>query len=61
YVTNFTDVDDKIIKRSIEEGIPASEVSEKYIAECKKDMEALNVNNSKNKPKGEPLAYISIN
>ena len=43
YVTNFTDVDDKIIKRSIEEGIPASEVSEKYIAECKKDMEALNV------------------
>ena len=43
YVTNFTDVDDKIIKRSIEDGIPASEVSEKYIAECKKDMEALNV------------------
>ena len=43
YVTNFTDVDDKIINRSIEEGIPASEVSEKYIAECKKDMEALNV------------------
>ena len=43
YVTNFTDVDDKIIKRSIEEGIPASEVSEKYIAECKKDMEALGV------------------
>ncbi len=43
YVTNFTDVDDKIIKRSIEEGIPASEVSEKYIEECKKDMEALNV------------------
>ena len=43
YVTNFTDVDDKIINRSIEEGIPASEVSEKYISECKKDMEALNV------------------
>ncbi len=43
YVTNFTDIDDKIINRSIEEGIPASEVSEKYIAECKKDMEALNV------------------
>ncbi len=43
YVTNFTDVDDKIINRSIEEGIPASEVSEKYIAECKKDMEAMNV------------------
>ena len=43
YVTNFTDVDDKIINRSIKEGIPASEVSEKYIVECKKDMEALNV------------------
>ena len=43
YVSNFTDIDDKIINRSIEEGIPASEVSEKYIAECKKDMEALNV------------------
>ena len=36
YVTNFTDIDDKIINRSIEEGIPASEVSEKYIAACKK-------------------------
>ena len=43
YVTNFTDIDDKIINRSIKEGIPANEVSEKYIAECKKDMEALNV------------------
>ena len=43
YVSNFTDVEDKIIKRSLEEGISASEVSEKYIAECKKDMEALNV------------------
>ena len=43
YVSNFTDIDDKIINRSIQEGIPASEVSEKYIAECKKDMEALNV------------------
>ena len=37
YVQNFTDVDDKIIKKSIEEGIPASEVSEKYIAEYCKD------------------------
>ena len=37
YVQNFTDVDDKIIKRSIEEGITAKEVSEKYIAEVKID------------------------
>ena len=43
FVTNFTDVDDKIINRSIKENVPASEISEKYIAECKKDMEALNV------------------
>lgn len=43
YVTNFTDVDDKIIAKAMEEGVPASEISERYIAECKKDMEALNV------------------
>lgn len=43
YVSNFTDVDDKIIKESIEEGISAEEVSTKYIAECKKDMTSLNV------------------
>ena len=43
YVSNFTDVDDKIIKKSIEEGVPASEVSERYIAECKKDMADMNV------------------
>ena len=29
YVQNFTDVDDKIIKKSNEEGVPASEISEK--------------------------------
>ncbi|MBO7514012.1 MAG: cysteine--tRNA ligase [Lachnospiraceae bacterium] len=43
YVSNFTDVDDKIIKRSLEEGISAQEVAEKYIVECKKDMEGMNV------------------
>ena len=43
YVSNFTDVDDKIIKRSIEEGVPSIEISERFIGECKKDMEALNV------------------
>ncbi len=43
YVSNFTDVDDKIIAKSIEEGIPAAEVSARYINECKKDMEAMNV------------------
>lgn len=43
YVSNFTDVDDKIIKKANEEGITAEEIAERYIAECKKDMEALNV------------------
>ena len=43
YVSNFTDVDDKIIKAANEEGVDASEISERYIAECRKDMEALNV------------------
>ena len=43
YVSNFTDVDDKIIKESIEEGKSAQEVAEFYIAECKKDMEAMNI------------------
>ena len=43
YVSNFTDVDDKIIKKAIEEGVDAEVISERYIAECKKDMESLNV------------------
>lgn len=43
YVSNFTDVDDKIIKRSIEENIDASVISERFIVECKKDMEDMNV------------------
>lgn len=43
YVSNFTDVDDKIIKESIEEEKSAQEVAEFYIAECKKDMEAMNI------------------
>lgn len=43
YVQNFTDVDDKIIKRGREEGLTAMEVAEKYIAEYYKDAKALNV------------------
>ena len=43
YVSNFTDVDDKIIKKANEEGVDPSVISERYIAECKKDMEGLNV------------------
>ncbi len=43
FVSNFTDVDDKIIKKAIEEGVSAEEVSERYIKECKKDMADMNV------------------
>ncbi|MCD8078671.1 MAG: cysteine--tRNA ligase [Lachnospiraceae bacterium] len=43
YVSNFTDVDDKIIKKAQEEGVEASVISERYIAECRKDMEGMNV------------------
>ena len=41
YVSNFTDVDDKIIKKANEEGVSAEEISQRYIAECKKDMEGI--------------------
>ena len=43
YVQNFTDVDDKIIKRANEEGISPIEVAEKYIAEYFKDADALGI------------------
>lgn len=43
FVSNFTDVDDKIIAKANEEGVTADEVSKRYIEECKKDMAAMNV------------------
>ena len=43
FVSNFTDVDDKIIKKAIEEGVTADEISKRYITECKKDMDAMNI------------------
>lgn len=51
YVSNFTDVDDKIIKKANEEGIDPSVISERYIAECKKDMESLHVKPATTHPK----------
>ena len=56
YVSNFTDVDDKIIKKAIEEGVSSEVISQRYIAECKKDMEAMNI-----KPATvHPLATMEI-
>lgn len=43
FVSNFTDVDDKIIKKANEEGVSAEEISKRYIAECKKDMDGMNI------------------
>ena len=43
FVSNFTDVDDKIIKKAIEEGVTADEVAKRFIEECKKDMAGMNV------------------
>jgi len=51
FVTNFTDIDDKIIKKANEEGVPASEISERYIAEFCKDIEGLNVKPATTNPK----------
>ncbi len=43
FVSNFTDVDDKIIKKANDEGVSAEEISKRYIAECKKDMDGMNI------------------
>lgn len=51
FVQNFTDVDDKIIRRANEEGISSTEVAEKYIAEFKKDAKGLNVREATVHPK----------
>ncbi|MEM7007917.1 MAG: cysteine--tRNA ligase [Thermodesulfobacteriota bacterium] len=43
YVRNFTDIDDKIIAKANETGVPANEISEKYIQEYQEDMESIGV------------------
>lgn len=43
YVSNFTDVDDKIIKKAVEEGVSTEEISKRYMEACKEDMAAMNV------------------
>ena len=51
YVSNFTDVDDKIIKKANEEGVSPDEITARYIAECVKDMQAMNVMEATTHPK----------
>ena len=51
YVSNFTDVDDKIIKKANAENVDSKVISERFIEECKKDMAALNVREATTHPK----------
>ncbi len=51
FVQNFTDIDDKIIKRANEENSDYKTVSEKYIEEYKKDAKGLNVRDASIHPK----------
>ena len=51
YVSNFTDVDDKIIKKANEEGVDASVISQRFIREAQKDMESLNVKEATHHPR----------
>lgn len=51
YVSNFTDVDDKIIKAANAEGVESSVISERYIEECKKDMEGMGIKPATKNPK----------
>lgn len=51
YIQNFTDIDDKIINKSIEEGVSAKEISERYIEEYFKDADALGIKRATKHPK----------
>ena len=64
YVSNFTDVDDKIIKKANEEGVSAKEISERYIQAVLEDMQGLNIKPATKNPKAteeidEMLSMIS--
>ena len=63
YVSNITDVDDKIMKAADETGVPISEITEKYTCIYNEDMATLNVNAPDIQPKatehvGEMIALI---
>ena len=51
FVKNFTDVDDKIIRRANDEGVPASAISARYIEEYRKDMATLGVRPADEEPR----------
>ena len=51
YVSNFTDVDDKIIKKANEEGVTAAEIAARYTNACVEDMKGMNVMPATKHPK----------
>ncbi|NLJ90536.1 MAG: cysteine--tRNA ligase [Clostridiales bacterium] len=51
YVSNYTDIDDKIINKANEEGVSAKEISERYIKEYQKDLKSLNVKPATHHPR----------
>jgi len=65
YIRNFTDVDDKIIKRANDLGVTSEEISEKYINEFYRDMDALNVKRATIEPRatqhiGDIISIINV-
>jgi cysteinyl-tRNA synthetase len=56
YVRNYTDVDDKIIKRANQEGVTSQVIAERYIQEYEQDMQALGME----RPTHEPRATENI-
>ncbi len=51
YALNFTDIDDRIIKKALTENKTAGDISERYIAEYKKDFEILGLKKHEHNPK----------
>ena len=51
FVQNFTDIDDKMIKRANDEGITVKELGDRFIAEYYKDAQAIGVNKATIHPK----------
>lgn len=63
FVQNFTDIDDKMIRRANEEGTTVAELGERFIAEYYKDADALGVERASANPRatqhiGEIIALV---
>ncbi|CDF58916.1 Cysteinyl-tRNA synthetase [Thermobrachium celere DSM 8682] len=61
FIQNFTDIDDKMIKRANEEGVTVKDVAEKYIAEYYKDADALNLKRATVNPRATEYIDEIIN